>query len=136
MYSVAARLNLRIPRGKQGHAGKAIKALYAARYDGHAAASRIHKRNVPFRGKIFAENTYWLRDVDLMEQAAEAVVQQNLCSLAFAVSNDTQCCLEQVSTSTDTTLSAELQKMHMKSLRVLTLSDVTSLIILIAMLYI
>jgi hypothetical protein len=30
MHSVAARLNARIPRGKQGHIGKAIKALYAA----------------------------------------------------------------------------------------------------------
>jgi hypothetical protein len=75
MHSVAARLNARIPQGKEGQVGKAIKALYAARY-GADAASRIPKRDVPFHGKIFAENTYWQRDVDLLEQAVEAVVKQ------------------------------------------------------------
>jgi hypothetical protein len=75
MHSVAARLKVRIPRGKEGQVGKAIKALYAARY-GDDAASRIPKRNVPFHGKIFAENTYWQRDVDLLEQAVEAVVKR------------------------------------------------------------
>jgi hypothetical protein len=67
-HSVAARLNVRIPRGKEIQVGKAVKALYAARYGGDAA-SRIPKRNVPFRGQISAENTYWQRDVNLMEQA-------------------------------------------------------------------
>ena len=75
MHSVAARLNLRIPRGKEVQVGKAIKRLYASRY-GDSAASRIPKRNVPFRGQIFAENTYWQRDVELVEQAIEEVVAQ------------------------------------------------------------
>jgi hypothetical protein len=75
MHSVAARLNARIPRGKEGQVGKAIKQLYAARY-GAAAASRIPKRAVPFHVKIFAESTYWQRDVDLVEQAVEEVVKQ------------------------------------------------------------
>ena len=70
MHSVAARLKVRIPQGKQGQVGKAIKKLYAARYDDDAS-SRIPKRNVPFHGKIFAENTYWQRHVDLLEQAVE-----------------------------------------------------------------
>jgi hypothetical protein len=75
MHSVAARLNARIPLGKEGQVGKAIKALYAARY-GANAASRIPKRNVPCHGKIFAENTYWQRDVDLVEQAVVQVEKQ------------------------------------------------------------
>jgi hypothetical protein len=68
MHSVAARLNLRIPSGKESQVGKAIKRMYAVKY-GQAAASRIPKRDVPFRGQIFAENTYWQRDVELVEQA-------------------------------------------------------------------
>ena len=31
MHCVAARLNARIPQGKEGQVGKAIKAQYAAR---------------------------------------------------------------------------------------------------------
>eukprot|EP00953_Heterococcus_sp_UTEX-ZZ885_P009079 5388-Heterococcus_DN1.PRE.1 len=95
MHSVAARLNARIPRGQEGQVGKAIKALYSARY-GADAASRIPKRNVPFHGKTFAENTYWQRDVDLMEQAIEEVVVVAVASCR----------------------SADLQKAHMRSLRV------------------
>jgi hypothetical protein len=75
MHSVAAKLNARIPRGKEGLVGKAIKALYAAKY-GADAASRSPKRNVPFHGKIFAENTYWQRDVDLVEQAVVEAVKR------------------------------------------------------------
>ena len=76
MHSVATRLSQRIPPGKESQVGKAIKRLYAIKYD-EAAASRIPKRNVPFRGQIFAENTYWQRDVELVEQAILEVVQQN-----------------------------------------------------------
>jgi hypothetical protein len=75
MHSVAARLNVRIPRGTESQIGKAIKKLYAAKY-GDSAASRIPKRNVPFRGQIFAENTYWQRDVELLERAILSVVKQ------------------------------------------------------------
>jgi hypothetical protein len=70
MHSVAARLNACIPQGKEGLVGKAIKKLYTAKY-GADAASRIPRRSVPFRGQIYAENTYWQRDVDLVEQAVE-----------------------------------------------------------------
>lgn len=75
MHSVAARLNVRIPGGTESQIGKAIKKLYAAKY-GDSAASRIPKRNVPFRGQVFAENTYWQRDVELMERAILSVVKQ------------------------------------------------------------
>lgn len=75
MHSVACRLGVRIPRGKEGQVGKAIKRLYAIKY-GEGAASRIPKRNVPFHGQIFAENTYWQRDVELLEQAIVSVVEQ------------------------------------------------------------
>ena len=75
MHSVATRLHVRIPQGKQGQVGKAIKKLYAIKY-GDSAASRIPKRNVPFHGQIFAENTYWQRDVELLEQAIVSVVKQ------------------------------------------------------------
>ena len=60
MHSVACRLGVRIPRGKEGLVGKAIKKLYESKY-GEGAASRIPKRNVPFKGQIFAENAYWQR---------------------------------------------------------------------------
>jgi hypothetical protein len=75
MHSVAARLNAHIPQGKEGLVGKAIRKLYAARYSADAA-SRLPKRNVPFHGKIFAENTYWQRDVDLVEQAVVEAVKR------------------------------------------------------------
>jgi hypothetical protein len=75
MHSVACRLGVRTPRGKEGLVGKAIKKLYASKY-GEGAASRITKRNVPFKGQIFAENAYWQRDVELVEQAILSVVKQ------------------------------------------------------------
>jgi hypothetical protein len=75
MHSVATRLNVRVPPGKESQVGKAIKKLYAIKY-GDGAASRIPKRNVPFHGQIFAENTYWQRDVGLLEQAILSVVKQ------------------------------------------------------------
>jgi hypothetical protein len=49
-----------------------MKKLYAARY-GKEAAAAIPKRNVPFHGKVFAENTYYARDEALMREALERV---------------------------------------------------------------
>jgi hypothetical protein len=76
MHSVAAEIGVRIKAGTESFVGKKMKALYASRY-GTAAAAAIPKRNVPFRGKIFAENTYWKRDQDLMEEAIRAVATSN-----------------------------------------------------------
>lgn len=76
MHSVAARLIARIPRGKEGLVGKTIKKLYTAKY-GADAAARKPKRNVPFNGQIYAENTYWQRDVELVEQAVVEAVKRN-----------------------------------------------------------
>jgi hypothetical protein len=72
MHSVAGKVGVLIRAGTEGLIGKSVKALYASRY-GAAAAAAIPKRGVPFRGQIFAENTYWERDQDLMEQAIRAV---------------------------------------------------------------
>jgi hypothetical protein len=73
MHTVASNLKVRIPRGKEGQVGKAMKGLYAAKY-GVNAASRIPKFNVPFNGQVYPENTYWQRDVELMEHAVRSVV--------------------------------------------------------------
>ncbi|AAR26979.1 FirrV-1-P1 [Feldmannia irregularis virus a] len=59
---------------KSGQVGKKMKALYSSRY-GTVAASNIPKRATTFRGKPFAENTYYIRDKDLMEQAIREVSQ-------------------------------------------------------------
>jgi len=72
MHSVAAKVGVRVKAGTEGLIGKEVKALYARRY-GAAAAAALPKRNVPFRGQIFAENTYWERDQDLMEQAIRVI---------------------------------------------------------------
>lgn len=53
---------------KAGQVGKRMKALYSDRY-GSVAAANIPKRATIFRGKPFAENTYYSRDKDLMKQA-------------------------------------------------------------------
>jgi len=72
MHTVASKNAMRIPRGKEGNVGKEMKKLYAARY-GKEAAAAIPKRNVPFHGKVFAENTYYARDEALMREALERV---------------------------------------------------------------
>ena len=59
-------------RERAGQVGKKMKALYAARYGGVAAAN-IPKRTTIFRGKPFQENTYYARDKDLIEQAIRVV---------------------------------------------------------------
>jgi hypothetical protein len=76
MHSVAAEIGVRIKAGTEGLIGKKVKSLYASKYGAEAAAA-IPKRNVPFRGKIFAENTYWKRDQGLMEEAIRAVAASN-----------------------------------------------------------
>jgi hypothetical protein len=76
MHSVAAEIGVGIKAGTEGLIGKKVKALYASRYGAEAAAA-IPKRNVPFRGKTFAENTYWKRDQGLMEEAIRAVTASN-----------------------------------------------------------
>ena len=72
MHSASSKFNIRIGRGKEVSVGKAMKRLYKERY-GAEAASAIPKRNVPFRGSVFAENAYWQRDEDLMKLALEEV---------------------------------------------------------------
>ncbi|KAG5176767.1 hypothetical protein JKP88DRAFT_265318 [Tribonema minus] len=76
MHSVAAEMGVRIKAGTECLIGKKVKALYAIKY-GTAAAAAIPKRNIPFRGQIFAENTYWKRDQDLMEEAIHTVTMLN-----------------------------------------------------------
>jgi hypothetical protein len=71
MHSVASSLGIRVTTGKEGIVGKAMKRLYAARY-GNVAANNIPKRNIPYRGQVFAENTYWSRDKAMM---ADAILQ-------------------------------------------------------------
>ena len=68
-YSVAAKVGVRVKAGTEGLIGKEVKALYARRY----SAAAILKRNVTFRGQIFAENTCLERDQDLMEQAIRVI---------------------------------------------------------------
>ena len=72
MHSVASKYRLRISAGKESLVGKRMKALYAQKYS-EAAADNLPKRNVPFRGKVFAENCYWSRDEQLMRSAIEVV---------------------------------------------------------------
>ncbi|KAG5181963.1 hypothetical protein JKP88DRAFT_165055 [Tribonema minus] len=72
MHSVSSKYSLRIGNGREGAVGRAVKALYLKRY-GEAAAAKMVKRNVPFHGQIYGENTYWARDEDLMKQAIVAV---------------------------------------------------------------
>lgn len=76
MHSVAAEIGVCIKAGAEGLIGKKAKALYASMC-GEEAAAAIPKRHVPFRGKIFAENTYWKRDQGLMEEAIGAVAASN-----------------------------------------------------------
>ncbi|KAG5181549.1 hypothetical protein JKP88DRAFT_208737 [Tribonema minus] len=76
MHSVAAKMGVRIKAGTECLIGKKVKALYAIKY-GTAAAAAIPKRSIPFRGQIFAENTYWKRDQDLMEEAIRTVTMLN-----------------------------------------------------------
>ncbi|KAG5190875.1 hypothetical protein JKP88DRAFT_175123 [Tribonema minus] len=76
MHSIAAEMGVRIKAGTECLIRKKVKALYAIKY-GTAAAAAIPKRNVPFRGKVFAENTYWKRDQDLMEEAIRTVTMLN-----------------------------------------------------------
>lgn len=75
MHSVAAKLGLRIPHGKSGLIGKAIKKHYALKY-GKDAASKIPKRNIPFQGSIFPENAYWSRDEALLETAIKETLSK------------------------------------------------------------
>ncbi|KAG5179474.1 hypothetical protein JKP88DRAFT_256260 [Tribonema minus] len=76
MQSVAAEMGVRIKAGTECLIGKKVKALYAIKY-GTAAAAAIPKRNITFRGQIFAENTYWKRNQDHMEEAISTVTMLN-----------------------------------------------------------
>ena len=60
-------------RGRGGQVGKKLKALYAERY-GSNAANEIPKRHTIYGGKPYMENTFWLRDKDLVESAITMVV--------------------------------------------------------------
>lgn len=73
MHSIASELGVRIPRGKEGLVGKAMKRLYAEKY-GLMAAHRIPKRNVPYHGQIFPENCYWSRDEGIVKAAIREVL--------------------------------------------------------------
>ncbi|CAN0242911.1 unnamed protein product [Phaeothamnion confervicola] len=73
MHTLSYKYGIKIPTGKEGIVGKEMKKLYRARY-GNEAAAAIPKRNVPFRGQIFPENTYYARDEALMREALERVV--------------------------------------------------------------
>ncbi|CAM9684428.1 unnamed protein product [Ectocarpus fasciculatus] len=53
---------------KAGQVGKVVKRLYSDRY-GQEAGRKIPKRSTTFRGKPFSENTYYARDLDLIQRA-------------------------------------------------------------------
>jgi hypothetical protein len=57
---------------KAGQVGKRMKVLYEARYGAHAAGS-IPKRQTLFRGKPVYENTYYMRDKDLLVPAVHDI---------------------------------------------------------------
>ena len=63
----AGKLNVRVG-DRSGPVGKEIKRLYGIRY-GADAARDIPKRTTIFRGKPFNENTYYIRDSDLIQRA-------------------------------------------------------------------
>ncbi len=72
MHTVASEIGIRIKSGTEGRIGKEMKRLYAERYGGDASRN-IPKRNIPFRGQMFPENTYYSRDSGMMEQAIRSV---------------------------------------------------------------
>ncbi|KAG5183909.1 KilA-N domain-containing protein [Tribonema minus] len=71
MHTVAAEAGVRIGE-RAGAVGKRIRALYRAKY-GDDAAQGIPKRSTFFRGKPFSENTYFMRDKDLITTAIREV---------------------------------------------------------------
>lgn len=68
----AGKLNVRVG-DRSGLVGKEMKRLYGIRY-GTDAARDIPKRTTIFRGKPFNENTYYIRDSDLIQRAI-----RNIC---------------------------------------------------------
>lgn len=68
----AGKLNVRVG-DRSGAVGKEIKRLYGIRY-GAEAARDIPKRMTIFRGKPFSENSYYIRDSDLIQRAI-----RNIC---------------------------------------------------------
>ncbi len=73
LHVVCTKLNLAAGE-RAGQIGKVMKRKYTERY-GERAASEIPKRATMFRGKPFAENTYYERDQDLLEAAVREVLQ-------------------------------------------------------------
>jgi hypothetical protein len=71
---VASELNV-VVGDKAGQVGKRMKSLYEARYGAHAAQN-IPKRQTFFRGKPMNENTYYMRDKDLLIQAVRDITGQ------------------------------------------------------------
>jgi hypothetical protein len=71
---VASELNV-VVGDKAGQVGKRIKVLYEARYGAHAAHN-LPKRQTLFRGKPVNENTYYMRDKDLLVQAVQDITGQ------------------------------------------------------------
>jgi hypothetical protein len=71
---VALELNV-VVGDKAGQVGKRMKSLYEARYGAHAAQN-IPKRQTLFRGKPMNENTYYMRDKDLLIQAVRDITGQ------------------------------------------------------------
>ena len=68
---VASELHI-VVGDKAGQVGKRMKVLYEARY-GARAAQTIPKRQTLFRGKPLYENTYYMRDKDLLVQAVRDI---------------------------------------------------------------
>ena len=71
---VASELHV-VVGDKAGQVGKRMKVLYEARY-GARAAQTIPKRQTLFRGKPVYENTYYMRDKDLLVQAVHDITGQ------------------------------------------------------------
>jgi hypothetical protein len=92
MHSVAARLNARIPQGKEGQVGTAIKPLYAARYNTDAASlytqnKCAHSRQNLCREHILAEGC---RSAGASSRSScETEMIQYSEALAFLVGNNT-----------------------------------------------
>ena len=72
MHSVAAKYGLRIRAGTEGTIGKLMKTKYVQKY-GEQAGKNIPKREVPFKGRIYAENTYYSRDESMMRDAISSI---------------------------------------------------------------
>jgi hypothetical protein len=68
---VASELHV-VVGDKAGQVGQRMKVLYEARYGAHAAGN-IPKRQTLFRGKPVYENTYYMRDKDLLVQAVHDI---------------------------------------------------------------